>query len=265
MALFKIFKGASNTLSNQKGTEGYAYFTPDTGHLYIDIASTTGSPTVAYSTSANSNATRIKVAAGIADKVAKAITFTTNAGDTGITFDGSTARTVGYATVGAASSGHTHTTTVASTSDASNTTLSFGSKYKITAGGTSTVILMPSLGTSSTTAAAGNHTHATLTIQGAGTTAGAYTPGSSSAMTVNIVAGTNITVAGASGTITITGNYPIASADTAGIVKATRNTGTITLTTGTTTGRYYTVEAKADGTLFVNVPWTNTWNALSTS
>ena len=42
MALFKIFKGNSENLGHTGGTdkarEGYAYFTPDDGKFYIDIA-----------------------------------------------------------------------------------------------------------------------------------------------------------------------------------------------------------------------------------
>lgn len=38
MALFKILKGESTRLSAQKAKEGYAYFTPDDGKFYIDIA-----------------------------------------------------------------------------------------------------------------------------------------------------------------------------------------------------------------------------------
>lgn len=40
MALFKILKGSSEGLKKLKATEGYAYFTPDDGKFYIDIAST---------------------------------------------------------------------------------------------------------------------------------------------------------------------------------------------------------------------------------
>lgn len=40
MALFKILKGNSIDLPEQKATEGYAYFTPDDGKFYIDIATT---------------------------------------------------------------------------------------------------------------------------------------------------------------------------------------------------------------------------------
>jgi hypothetical protein len=37
MALFKIFKGPSDRLQQQKAKEGFAYFTPDDGKFYIDI------------------------------------------------------------------------------------------------------------------------------------------------------------------------------------------------------------------------------------
>ena len=38
MALFKINKGDSTRLESQKAHEGYAYFTPDDGKFYIDVA-----------------------------------------------------------------------------------------------------------------------------------------------------------------------------------------------------------------------------------
>lgn len=38
MALFKILKGQSANLPDVKATEGYAYFTPDDGKFYIDVA-----------------------------------------------------------------------------------------------------------------------------------------------------------------------------------------------------------------------------------
>jgi len=47
--------------------------------------------------------------------------------------------------VGAATSGHTHTTSIAASTGTNQLTLSFGSKYSITAGGTSYIFTMPSL------------------------------------------------------------------------------------------------------------------------
>lgn len=55
MALFKILKGSSTNLKEQKATEGYAYFTPDDGKFYIDTASTTSKDSVV--TSFNSSTT----------------------------------------------------------------------------------------------------------------------------------------------------------------------------------------------------------------
>lgn len=47
--------------------------------------------------------------------------------------------------VGAATSGHTHTTSIATSTGTNQLTLAFGSKYSITAGGTSYIFTMPSL------------------------------------------------------------------------------------------------------------------------
>lgn len=38
MALFKIHKGDSANLDAQSRVEGYCWFTPDTGHFFIDTA-----------------------------------------------------------------------------------------------------------------------------------------------------------------------------------------------------------------------------------
>ena len=65
-----------------------------------------------------------------------------------------------------ATSGHTHSTSIATSSGTNQITLAYGTKYAITAGGTSYVFTMPSsdntwrpIGTGANDAAAGNHTH----------------------------------------------------------------------------------------------------------
>lgn len=56
MALFKILKGNSATLKNEvKGTEGYAYFTPDDGKFYIDVADTNSPEEVVCGDKAGTN------------------------------------------------------------------------------------------------------------------------------------------------------------------------------------------------------------------
>lgn len=132
-------------------------------------------------------------AGGPANSVKTAVTFN-NSGSgaaSGTTFDGSTARTISYNTVGAASSGHTHSTALAADDGTSSITLAHGGKYKLTAGGNSVIFTLPGdnnsyhttgswsgltytaaaqggagelkftipTGTSSTTVAVGNHTH----------------------------------------------------------------------------------------------------------
>lgn len=64
-----------------------------------------------------------------------------------------------------------------------------------------------------------------------------------------LTAGTNISISGDTISAKDT-TYAIASASTAGLVKSA--------TTGTTTNRNYAVEVNTDGTMKVNVPWTDT-------
>lgn len=84
------------------------------------------------------------------------------------TYNGSAAKTINItpASIGAATSGHTHTTTIAASTDTNQIALIYGGKYKLTAGGTTYVFTMPAsdntwrpIGTGATDAAAGNHTH----------------------------------------------------------------------------------------------------------
>ena len=89
-------------------------------------------------------------------------TLTINGNGTKIgDYNGSADKTINItpSNIGAAISDHTHTTTLATDNGTSNITLGYGSKYKLSTGGTSTIFTMPSLGDTSTTAAAGNHTH----------------------------------------------------------------------------------------------------------
>lgn len=73
--------------------------------------------------------------------------------------------------------------------------------------------------------------------------------------TVEIAAGSNVTITpdASNKKIVIAAKdtvYSIANASTAGLVKSS--------TTGETSGRYYNVQVNADGTMKVNVPWTDT-------
>ena len=63
----------------------------------------------------------------------------------------------------AALDGHTHTLNIAADSGTNALSFAFGTKYKLTSGGKDFIFTMPSLGTTATTAAKGNHTH-TCTI-----------------------------------------------------------------------------------------------------
>ena len=76
-------------------------------------------------------------------------------------------------TIGGAASGHTHTTSIATSSGTNQITLAASTKYALTAGGTSYVFTTPPdtntwrpIGTGATDCAAGNHTHTTLVDSG---------------------------------------------------------------------------------------------------
>ena len=73
-----------------------------------------------------------------------------------------------------ATSGHTHTTSLATSTGTSALSLAYGTKYSLTAGGTSYIFTTPSLGTSATTAAAGNHTHTFASLTSKPTTLSGY-------------------------------------------------------------------------------------------
>lgn len=114
------------------------------------------------------------------------------------TYNGSAAKTVNItpASIGAATSGHIHTTTIAASTDTNQIALVYGGKYKLTAGGTSYVFTMPAsdntwrpIGTGATDAAAGNHVHKDLIIKwGAGDTENTnlFTYNGSTAKTINL-------------------------------------------------------------------------------
>ena len=96
-----------------------------------------------------------------------------------------------YSDVGAAASGHTHTTSIATSTATNQITLAYGTKYAITAGGTSYVFTMPSA----------DDTNTWRTIQVNGTDILGSGTGTGK---LNLKAGTGITLANSSGTVTIT-------------------------------------------------------------
>ena len=167
-----------------------------------------------------------------------------------------------------ATSGHTHTTTIASDSGTSQLTLAFGTKYKLTAGGTSYIFTMPS------------NPNSWRKIQLNGTdilgTATNTNP-------LNLKAGTNVSITNSNGTVTFAATdttYSIAKYNTAGLLKPLySNTKAVTATTAaaevsndvtvatrtTTAGRYYGVEIDKDGRLYVNVPWSEGSNYYPTA
>ena len=116
--------------------------------------------------------------------------------EVGTTFNGSVAKSISYNSIGAAPIGHTHTTKIEASTGTSQITLAYGSKYKLTAGGTTYVFTMPSsdntwrpIGTGANDAAAGNHIHKNLIIKwGTGNTEGTdlFTYNGSTAKTIDL-------------------------------------------------------------------------------
>lgn len=116
--------------------------------------------------------------------------------EVGTTFNGSVAKSISYNSIGAAPVGHTHTTKIESSTGTSQIALAYGSKYKLTAGGTTYVFTMPSsdntwrpVGTGANDAAAGNHIHKNLIIKwGTGNTEGTdlFTYNGSTAKTIDL-------------------------------------------------------------------------------
>lgn len=86
---------------------------------------------------------------------------------TNYTLDLTNLLTIGTTATTAAAGNHTHQTSIATSTATNQVTLGYGEKYSLTAGGTSYIFTMPSLGTNSSTAAAGNHTHGSITNAGA--------------------------------------------------------------------------------------------------
>lgn len=127
------------------------------------------------------------------------------------------------------------------------------------------------IGTTSGTAAEGNHTHPLSLASDTGTSAVSLTAGGKFKLT----AGGNEVIF----TMPSAYSLPIATNDTLGGVKpwyshTKASTGPTTGSNATavavnaittTSGKYYAIESDSNGRLFVNVPWSNTWTKLSTS
>ena len=183
MALFKMFNNidSKNTTLPNTYTKGYMYYDVKDSIFYIDIDGTGGN-----------TGTRQKINAWGAEKSLKdslnqqidttyikgisisdnKLSYTLGNG-TSHTVEGTLGAVTGvkgnaettYRTgqinltpenIGAATSGHTHTTTIATDSGTSQLTLAFGTKYKLTAGGTSYIFTMPANPNTNTASAVDN-------------------------------------------------------------------------------------------------------------
>ena len=180
------WSGLTYTAAAQGGAEALAFTLP-TGTSATTVA--LGNHTHSYAGSDS--------AGGPANSVKNAVTFdnTGSGADSGTTFDGSTARTVSYNTIGAASSRHTHTCSIATSSSTNELTLAHGSKYAITAGGDSFVFTMPSHSDQKVKVTTAPKTKAYLL----GASSSKYTSGST---TDNVVADTGVYLSDTEGQLT---------------------------------------------------------------
>lgn len=167
-------------------------------------------------------------------------------GGTGAT-DAATARTnlgITPANIGAATSGHTHTTSLASDNGTSTVTLTSGGKFKLTAGGTSVIFTMPTSNNYSHPTGDGNlHVPATGTTNNgkflkAGSTAGSISWASLSSSDITTALGfTPYNATNPSGYTTNTGT----------VTKVTAGTGLTTTSGSSTDGGNFTTS----GTLYL--------------
>lgn len=186
MALFKIFNNidSQNTTLPSTYTKGYMYYDAKESIFYIDTAGeggTTGArqkinawgaeKTLRDSLNQQIDTTYIK---GISISNNQ-LSYTTGDGTshtvegtlgavTGVKGNAETTYRTGQvnltpANIGAATSGHTHTTTIATDNGTNQLTLAFDTKYKLTAGGTSYIFTMPANPDTNTASAVDNILH----------------------------------------------------------------------------------------------------------
>lgn len=193
MALFKIFKGneiralSDPTYSGyRQPVDGYAYYNTDNQQLYIDadydgnniitrkpinahLAYSAGydganSPQKIHETyikgiSISNNQLSYITGDGVSHSVDGTIGAVTGVkGNTEITYRTGQINLTPE-NIGAATNGHTHTTTITTGNEINQLTLAFGTKYKLTAGGTSYTFTMPANPNTNTASAADNILH----------------------------------------------------------------------------------------------------------
>lgn len=170
MALFKIFNNidSQNTTLPSTYTKGYMYYDAKESIFYIDTAGEGGTTGARQKINAWGAEKTLKdrLNQQIDTTYIKGISISNNqlsyvTGDgtshtvggilgavTGIKGNAETEYRIGEvnltpANIGAATSEHTHTTTIATDNGTNQLTLAFGTKYKLTAGGTSYIFTMP--------------------------------------------------------------------------------------------------------------------------
>ena len=224
-------------------------------------------------------------------------------GSTAKNFDGSAAVTWSLAEIGAAASSHTHgnITDAGAVGSTANLPLITGTSGVVSAGawGTSSAALGTSGPGTATTFARSDHVHAMPTAAdvgaaasththnyagsasaggaansvanslvlkfGSGTTEGTdqYTFNGTAGKTVDIKAGSNVTLTETSGTVTIAATnttYSAATSTALGLIELASDTQQTVAANAvsTTTNRTYGLQVNANGQGVINVPWTDT-------
>ncbi len=134
--------GGTTDSTNKK----YAVYKNSSNQLFVDVPWTAGSGTV---TSVKVGTTSYTPTNGVISLPAYPTSLP--ASDVYSWAKAATKPTYTASEVGAATSGHTHTTSIATSTGTNQLTLAFGTKYAITAGGTSYVFTMPSNPNTNTT------------------------------------------------------------------------------------------------------------------
>lgn len=142
LKIHKLSKAQYDGITTKDATA--LYLTPEQPVTFTSSGGASAGTT--YDGSAAVTVSYATVGAAASSHAHFALTFNNggSGASSGTTYNGSTARTISYNTIGAASSGHTHTCSIKNSSGTAVTSLTHGTTYTLTAGGSSTSFTLPS-------------------------------------------------------------------------------------------------------------------------